>query len=68
MRKPQQKRPAVRFAHRVIAITPLFCAKIESGVTVNSAETKPPMPSLCRRDEEGCASQLGKAEQHGEGD
>ena len=48
MRKQQQKRPAVRFAQRVMAMTPLFCAKIERGVTVNNAETKPPMPSLWR--------------------
>lgn len=26
MRKTQQNRPAVRFAHRVIAMTPLFCS------------------------------------------
>ena len=25
MRKAQQKRPAVRFAQRVMAMTPLFC-------------------------------------------
>ena len=46
IRKRQQKRPAVRFAQRVIAITPLFCAKIDRGVTVNKAERKPPIPSL----------------------
>lgn len=46
MRNKQQKRPAVRFAQRVIAITPLFCAKMERGVTVNRAERNPPMPSL----------------------
>ena len=45
IRKAQQKRPAVRFAHRVIAMTPLFCAKTDRGATVNKADMKPPIPS-----------------------
>lgn len=46
MRKKQHHRPAPRFAHRVIAMTPLFCANIDRGVTVKRAEKKPPIPSL----------------------
>lgn len=30
----QQKYPALRLAHRVRAMTPLFCAKVVIGVTV----------------------------------
>jgi hypothetical protein len=62
MRKKQHHRPAVRLAHLVMAITPLFyslgqvvlgqkitreCtwANTDNGVTVKSAEMKPPKPS-----------------------
>ena len=48
MRKAQHQRPAVRLAQRVIAMTPLFWAKTERGVTVKRAEKKPPRPSLWR--------------------
>jgi hypothetical protein len=47
IRKTQHQRPADRFAQRVITITPLFCAKMERGVTVKRAEMRPPRPSLC---------------------
>lgn len=43
MRKAQHQRPAVRFAQRVTAMTPLFCAKSERGATVKRAE-KPAEP------------------------
>ncbi len=46
MRNRQQNRPAVRLAQRVIAITPLFWAKMDRGVTVKRADRKPPIPSL----------------------
>lgn len=45
IKNTQHHRPASRFAQRVTLITPLFCAKMESGVTVNRADKKPPIPS-----------------------
>lgn len=45
IRKKQHHRPAPRFAQRVMAITPLFWANTDKGVTVKSAEMKPPIPS-----------------------
>lgn len=41
----QQQYPAVRFAQRVRAITPLFCAKVVMGVMVPSAARMPLIPS-----------------------
>ena len=41
----QQQYPALRFAHRVRAMTPLFCAKVDMGVMVMRAASMPLSPS-----------------------
>lgn len=41
----QQQYPALRFAHRVRAMTPLFCAKVDMGVMVMKAASMPLSPS-----------------------
>jgi len=45
IKKKQQQYPALRFAHRVRAITPLFCAKVDMGVIVHKPASIPLMPS-----------------------
>ncbi len=44
-RKKQAQYPALRFAHRVSAIMPLFCAKVLTGVFVARQERSPLRPS-----------------------
>src|SRR5579871_4661737 len=41
----QQQYPALRFAQRVSAITPLFCAKVDIGVIVQRPARIPLKPS-----------------------
>jgi len=41
----QQQYPALRFAHRVRAMTPLFCAKVDMGVMVMRVASIPLSPS-----------------------
>ncbi len=45
MRKKQQQYPAFRLAQRVRAMTPLFCANVETGVIVQRQANMPLSPS-----------------------
>jgi hypothetical protein len=45
IKKKQQQYPALRLAHRVKAITPLFCANVDIGVIVQRPASMPLKPS-----------------------